>query len=255
MNKQGYTLLEVTLFLGISAALALVAIVGLMPRLRNVQFTDAIRSLETEVNSHFARSSYGANEPRTNITCAETTISGVRVATPQTLAGSSTGTSQNCVINGKMVYFGPNGATAYSIVSLRNGYDLQTTCASYQEFQKITDCYGSAIIARASLTPQPVALSYRNGVRAQVNPPPARYNGFGYVQTPDGTSKYPFVYTSATSPDNVNVEDIVPLQSRVSAATTLAAEQCLYLSNRTAKLSFLPNRLSVEIDINASCML
>ena len=69
MNKRGFTLLEVALFFSITGLLALVAFAGLGPRLRNVRFTDATRTLEASVQQELSNYQFGVNQRESNINC------------------------------------------------------------------------------------------------------------------------------------------------------------------------------------------
>ena len=138
MNTKGFTLLEVSLFLAVSGALGLIAFVGLGPRLRNVRFTQSIRLIESTINAQFAASQSGQNNRPANFIC-QSSGGGLSVSA---LADNPVGSSEDCVINGKVVYFENNKMTFYSVISRRSplpvsGVDCLTT-SSLSELQR---CY------------------------------------------------------------------------------------------------------------------
>lgn len=226
MNKQGFTLLEVSLFFAVSGLLALVAFAGLAPRLRNVRFTDAVRTLESTTQRQLSDFQAGVNLRDSGIGCTRSG-SGIFISTD---AGQQVGAAADCVINGRFVVFEETQTTFYPIVSLRKAIE---PCASHAAYGKIF-CHSPYIVGLGA-TKQ--VSEYRNGARLS-----SGEVKLTYIQDPEGT--------------NTNLMQYTPLGSVPSggAAITqgdigdLPAEMCLELSGRTAQISYTNSSLKPEIN-------
>lgn len=233
----GFTLLEVILFLAVSGALAVIALIGLGPRLRNVRFTQSVRTAEAAINREFYASSFGTNTRPENFEC--------RVAGDELEIGPSsgadpvvTGGSEACVINGVLAVFGPTGMSFYSIVSRRQPYlaagATAEECDAPADVTTLLNCYTPRVAGGANQPPVPRTNGFQNAVTAQSS---LENNGkplaFGTIQNPNGTQKFQFFYTDAEIP-------FVPTQIVSSDVKTavLNPYACLELGGRSAKISF-----------------
>lgn len=228
----GYTLLEVMLFLAISSALALIAFLGLGPRLRNVRFTDATRALQSDIVREFSSTQAGVNRRPDNFLCSyNSTLDGPKVEAKNDVA---TGSSGDCIINGKLVELGQNSATYYSIISLRTPRPADpTNNCNNNDFSEITDCFKPTIQLSGSPT-GPSVQNYKNGMQASSSLTPVYY---GYLQDPNGTNKHYFFYNS------------LPSTKITSSDATLSGTKdvCLSLSGRKAILTLSTNTLQPEL--------
>lgn len=225
MNTKGFTLLEVTLFLAVSGALGLIAFVGLGPRLRNVRFTQSVRLVENTINNQFTASTAGQNVRPANFSCA---VVGVDL---QISSGGSNpaGSSANCVINGKMVFFEGDKMTFYSIVSRRE--PTSASCLSATQLTDVISCYTPRLTGIGSGSPpQATEATFSSGVSARFpSAPTSDYRGYGYIQSPNGVKQYPFFFTDPAVTNNLT-----------TANTSVAngpLKVCLELSNRQAELA------------------
>jgi Tfp pilus assembly protein FimT len=240
VNKKGFTLLEVTLFLAISASLTIIAIAGLGPRLRNVRFTQSVRTVESAVSAEFASSVSGQNTRPDNFVCEKASNFGWY---PKISTGSATtsGSSKDCVINGALVVFRETSMSFYSIVSLRESVGTPSACSN-MSFEVIRDCF-KARIARGTIPftsslaepPEVRSVSYQNGVGAESSiRDDGKFLAFGSVQNPNGTDRYQFFHL-----DGADAGFGQPQLSATNSATSVAKPYvCLKLSGRSAKLSF-----------------
>lgn len=103
-NQHGFTVIETTLFLALSSALVLVAILGTGSVMNSTRFTDSLRSSEAFVQAQYTEVLNGVNPRAANSACNG--------------AVSSRGAS-NCLLLGKLVYFeeDSNKVTSYYVVS------------------------------------------------------------------------------------------------------------------------------------------
>jgi len=108
-RSEGYTIIEVSLFLGISALLLTIALVGTGLSIRTTRFTDSTRSLHAYVQQQYDDLLNGVNSRFGAESCNSGVID---TATPQT-----PGTS-NCLYMGKLIVLkqGSSDITTYNII-------------------------------------------------------------------------------------------------------------------------------------------
>ena len=108
-RSEGYTIVEVSLFLGISALLLTMALVGTGLSIRTTRFTDSTRSLHSYVQQQYDDLLNGVNSRFGTESCTGGNVNTGVSQTP--------GTS-NCLYMGKLVVFTQNASTvtSYNIV-------------------------------------------------------------------------------------------------------------------------------------------
>ena len=240
MNKHGFTLLEVTLFFAVSGLLALVAFAGLGPRLRNVRFTDAVRSLESSTQRQLSDFQSGVNLRSANIGCS---LSGGRPFLENVPAGGQTaGSSANCIINGRLAVFGEASTVYYPVVSARR-VDSCTTDPVYGRLF----CHFPTVLALDGSTTE---VTYRNGAKVQGDSV-----GLIYLQDPNGTETKLLAFNPNKVPSAGDVYQLEPAslsngdvaQPSPTATYPLASSICLGLSGRTAQLQYNSNSLQPKV--------
>lgn len=218
LNKKGYTLLEVTLFLAISSALALIAFVGLGPKLRNVRFSDAMRGLESSVASTVQNSSSG--ESNNNKAC---TGSGGQATVDDSNATADSGTSGDCVNGGLWVYFKEDSVNFYNVPLLR---ERLASCDT-KEISTAADvaiCFGFKAFDPEQKSPSKT-YNLINGLKRTSDE-----NTFvGYVTNPETNKKYFFIEGEENSPQK---------------------SICYGLSGRKASLNFTAQSVTPTVDFD-----
>jgi hypothetical protein len=108
-RSEGYTIIEVSLFLGISALLLTVALVGTGLSIRTTRFTDTTRSLHAYVQQQYDDLLNGVNSRFGSEACNAGVIDTGTAQTP--------GTS-NCLFMGKLLVFTKNSSNVvtYNII-------------------------------------------------------------------------------------------------------------------------------------------
>lgn len=223
MNRSGYTLLEVSLFLAISGGLTLVALVGLAPRLNNVRFTSAMKGLQENVAKQISASQLGDNSDNDSYDCVPSGN------TLQLNLGDSN--SSSCVFVGRLAVFGVNRVDYRPIIALR-----QSTCPASDPFSldAIKDC------SLARVLDVDTNFQYSNGISRSS---PATV-GFGFVKSPDNNSVHRFIIESPTDGQ---------FQLNSIPASPTDKDVCYNLSNRTAKLSLSTTRQEPVLEFNGVC--
>ena len=230
MNTRGYTLLEVTLFMAISSLLALTAFVGLGPKLRNVRFTDSVRSLEASVNQQFSQISQGTNARSDQVSC-QNDGAGLTVVRTAGAAGGA-GSQADCILNGVVAHFSQTEVSYRKIVSLRSP---SVGCKKEALYENIIQCHKPTIVPDS--TEAAVIYSYSNGLK--MNDQSAEFS-IGFVQDPNGTEKAVFSASGGALSQLPSVKD----------ATGDVLSPCFELGARKASLVFLPSKLQPELNIN-----
>lgn len=223
MNKHGFTLLEVTLFFAVSGLLALVAFAGLGPRLRNVRFTDAVRSLESITQKQLSNFQSGSNFRTEDISCTAAAGGGLQITI--SASAHSAGSSADCILNGRLAVISQEKSVYYPVVSLRKPV---STCTEHATYGMLL-CHSPVIVGyNTNIT----EVAHRNG--AQVDTAIALL----YLQDPNGTETKLMGFNASWAPTNalrvISDGDLVALPQ----------EACMSLSGRTALLQY--NRSSLQ---------
>ena len=201
MNTKGYTLLEVMLFLAISGAIALTAFVGLGPRLANARFTSSIRSLEANFTQEMQESQSGLNVRDSLNSCTVGNWYG-EVPDIKTTTNTESGTSDDCVINGRLAVFKDKFVDYHPIVSLRKSKNIE--CDLPSSYISMLACYRPTVV-RVFQSPAPVQYTYPYKVKnistdpitATANPAVNAVVAFGYTIEPNSGVSYRFFHTKA----------------------------------------------------------
>lgn len=122
-GQQGFTLIEILLFLAITGLLFLIGFFGTGAQVRQVRFNDSMRGLHSYLQKQYNLVATGANPRQVNATCT----GGGTLGTPPTFgtgaatAGDTAGDAGDCVLLGRLVKFDPgtSNMTAYYVVGQR----------------------------------------------------------------------------------------------------------------------------------------
>lgn len=235
MDTNGFTLLEVTLFLAITGLVGLIAFVGLGPRFRNIRFTDAVRSLESNVQRNIvATESNNTRLSGVNCTAGSDTLKEVNISAG---AGSDTaGGASNCVINGKVAIFGGSTVVYRPIVSLskKNTDSTNNQCSNANLLPRIQHCYRARILDDTTLntvTRQGLNVyTYANGLTKTSSGNTA----VGFVKDP-ATNEALYFWYAPSDQGGRYLHSISPSPKSLVAES---ASVCFGMSNRMAQLTF-----------------
>jgi type II secretory pathway pseudopilin PulG len=229
MNKRGFTLLEVTLFLAISSSLALVAFVGLGPKLRNVRFTDSMRGVEASVQKTVTDSRSGLSK-NSELLCKkmerQVTLNGQNVTNYFSIidGGAQAGSSQDCVLNGVFIDFNKNqNKVLYQTIASLRERRTGASCNSANDAARMYECFGAF----------PVDNTSSNSEYSLTN---------GLVQTSSGT-RHAYYY--------LDPETNQPYTTLVSDGNYVDEMQvCYKLDSRVASLNFTTKSIDPEVSFD-----
>jgi hypothetical protein len=229
--------------LAISSGLALVAFVGLGPRLRNVRFTESIRGVETQVTRAVAAARSGQNNAQ-GIRCVASADGGVRFEQAES-GSNSAGQSEDCVFNGVQILFDGNDNTlkTYQLASRRE----KVTGCNVQNDNKALEivlCYGTRAVGFQSNDPVLAGTvqvySLTNGLQ-QSKIIPAKPNNsnltfVGYVIDPETNQVHTF------------------LDEQEALGENPTRKVCYELGGRKASIAFSLNSIEPKVEFNdANC--
>jgi type II secretory pathway pseudopilin PulG len=166
-TNNGFTIIEVMLFLAVTGALAVAILVGAGVSIGQQRYRDSVNSLKSFVQTQYNEVTNVVNDRDKNWTCD----ANGNVTSNQTGDGEPRGTS-DCVILGRFItvddtgtkvsssnvigYRHPNATTAGSdIAELRTNYDL-TLSPINPETTEIS--WGAQVVQPKTTTPMPISM-------------------------------------------------------------------------------------------------
>lgn len=191
-NQKGFTIIEVILFLALSSLFLAIAFTGIRGKTANVQFTDAMRSLQAFLVSEENKILNGVNStPNSPSDCPS--------------ASGITGESNNCILIGRVVAFGKNNADSEVGVRVLYGKKLlPQDLASKSDYELIKDS-----------KPRPDEVIENYGISWGVTFNPAKsvnldindglFDRIGWLRSPGSTRIIPIAFKSEV--DDTNLEN------------------------------------------------
>ena len=221
MKKDGFTLLEVILFMAISSSLALIAFASMGPRLRNVRFTDSVRGLESSITSAVAESQQGKNAAG-NLKC-EASAPDFKVS-----SGGSQGSSGDCVFNGLFIFFdeNENRVRYQQVVSLR---EKKTGCpAVITEAAHLYQCFGTRpLLENENFVERSTDNYYLTNGLDQTT---GGGNFIVYATNPETGEKYTYLFRNGAEVNDFSI--------------------CYELDTRRANLTFSKGTIEPKVEFN-----
>ncbi len=230
MEKSGFTLLEVSLFLAITSLLALIAFAGLGPRLRNVRFTDAVRSLDSTTQKQLSDFQDGVNNRGVTSKC------NVLGGTPQVSESGTnqvSGTSEDCILNGKVALFEKTSVSYFPVVSARKS---SASCTPAEPYGSLF-CYNPTVILFPSIKQN---IQYSNGAEFKDG---SDSSAMLYLQDPNGTQ----TSIIPLNPSNLNGVESYKIDFTSDVNGRLLPKFCLTLSGREAQVEYTSSSLKPKI--------
>ncbi|HSE29004.1 MAG TPA: hypothetical protein VLA77_00260 [Candidatus Saccharimonadales bacterium] len=197
--QQGYTIIEVTLFLAISGLLLLVAVLTTGGTIRNLRFTDSGNSLEAYVQKQYDNVLAGVNSRDNQQICNAGSFS----------SGTQEPGTSNCFFMGKLILFttGDYKLKTYNIV----GTEPSNLDFSMSDEQLIA-AYQPRIVT--SIGPEEYSIpwqAYISGVRrvSTADASPIAANALAIIRSPSSTRMLTYTYKEPASTPTVALTSIV----------------------------------------------
>lgn len=195
-RSEGYTIIEVSLFLGISALLLALALVGTGLSIRTTRFTDSTRSLHSYVQQQYDDLLNGVNSRFGTESCSSGVVSTGTSQTP--------GTS-NCLYMGKLIVFKPSSSTVttYNIV----GTEPATVDYSLSDEQLIYD-FTPTVVTNVGVDNYSIPwLATVSGSKRTVDN--KAVDAFALIRSPRSTRIVSYVYKEPSSAGSYSLASLI----------------------------------------------
>lgn len=231
-NQGGFTIIEVTIFLAVTAMLLTIAMVGVTRAVNSARFTDSTRSLESFVQQQFDSVVNGVNI-RSGQEICDSSGAVIDVA-PAT--GANPGTSQSCLLLGKQISITPlsSDITVNYIVGVKPGVDPVTS-----NEREILKAYNPTVVTAAYT--ETFTIPWSAEVLQAWRPTTSSGDAvtrIAFIRSPISPSIYTFTYLPPTPAEKlanvvdaaaaVNRQTNICIKSRdrvgIDGAITLAAD-------------------------------
>lgn len=198
-RQKGYTVVEVTLFLGISGLLFLVALFATGSTIRTVRFSDSGFSLEAFIQKQYDNVLNGVNTRGDQIVCNAGSI----------VSGSQTPGTSDCFFMGKLVLFdqGNYQVNTYDII----GVEPDDLDLGQSDEQLIADYQPSVVTSSGTETYSIPWQAYISGIRrvSTADATPQATNALALIRSPRSSRIVSYTYEEPATSPTVNLLSIV----------------------------------------------
>ena len=185
-RQSGFTVIEVTLFLGFTAMLFLIALFGTSAFVAETRFGDGIRRLESYMQAQYEEVVSGENPRAATADC--------NAAGVVTSGGGSTspGSNTNCLLLGKALIMTAGSETidSYYVV----GVEPTTAPPANAAVTSVIQAYNPRIVSTEGKTSfnVPWGITFTSGKRATV---PSAASGIAFVRSPMSSQVVTYVFS------------------------------------------------------------
>jgi len=195
VRQAGFTIVEISLFLAISALLFTIALVGTGSTIRTVRFSDSGRSLEAYVQKQYDEIINGVNPHLSGDTCTAGVVS----------SGAQAPGTSDCLLMGKLLIFNQNDfkVSTYYIV----GTEPANVSLAESDEQLIID-YAPKVIPANNVNVYEIPWqAYASGFKRLGDN--VGTNALALIRSPKSTRVLTFTYKELASPPTANLLPIV----------------------------------------------
>ena len=188
-NQKGFTIIEVILFLALSGLFLTIAFAGIRGRTESVQFTDSMRSLQSFLVSEQNKVLNGVNSsPTAPASCS----SGSPV---------DTGTSNNCILVGRVISFGQDVTDLSKVtVSVLYGDKLSpTVIAEENDLRLISETEPRSDGVTESTYQISWGTEFDLSHSINIGSTAEKLNRIGWLRSPGSTRLVPISFEDAVS--------------------------------------------------------
>lgn len=236
-HQRGFTVIEVTLFLAITGALFLIALIGTGNTIRSVRFSDSGRSLTAFVQRQYDEIINGLNNRSGAERCANGAVS----------PGTQTPGTSNCLLMGKLIVFTVNSPniTVYNVV----GTEPSTVDYAQTDTQLIS-AFNPQVITNANTSTYSIPWQAFISGTKRVNDNQG-VNGLLLIRSPKSSRIVSYTY-KPTTPVAANLSSVVNAAANVGRTTNFCIKNADNLG-LPAKLvvSDAPTQQAVQIVFDA----
>lgn len=198
-SSKGYTIVEVSLFLGISGMLFLVAVLATGGTIRNLRFSDSGNSLEAYVQKQYANVVSGVNSRDNQLICNAGALS-IGIQEP--------GTS-NCFFMGKLILFSLNDYRLHT-------YNIIGTEPANVDFglsdEELIDSYDPRVATE--IDPEIYSIPWQafiSGMRriSTADATPQATNALAIIRSPSSTRLVTYTYKEPLAVPTADLSGVV----------------------------------------------
>jgi hypothetical protein len=195
-NQGGFTILEVSLFLAISTAVAAALFVGLTTMVQNQQWRDSINSMRTLVQSEYQNVRAGLND-RTKIPSSLTNGGAGALCKAGSLTNPNTAGTSSCLVIGRVIQFYEGNTSFYATADV-----IATKSVSVAEFPTdIAALNGSNLrVANLAVPTMPWRNPFYKG--AVLNTTSGRFDTVAILRSPVSGAVLVFALNTTDSTTN-----------------------------------------------------
>lgn len=236
-RQRGFTVIEVTLFLGITGLLFLIALLGTGSTIRSVRFSDSGRSLTAFVQRQYDELINGLNTRDNTVTCSGGLVS----------SGTQTPGTSNCLLMGRLLVFQANSPNiaVYKVV----GTEPANVDYSQSDTDLIAD-FQPRVVTSTGVTNYSIPWqAYLSGSKRLSDN--QAVTGLLLVRSPKSSRVVSYTY-KPTSPVDSNLSGVVATAANVGQTSNFCIKNADNLG-LPAKLvvSNAPNQQAVQIVFDA----
>ncbi len=207
-RQAGYTIIELSLFLGISALLFTIAIFATGSTIRNARFTDSGRSLEAYVQKQYDNIINGVNPRPDTLTCTGGVVSN----------GSQTPGTSSCLLVGRLLLFQVNSPTITAYDILANDPGINVDYSATDE-QLIANVYQPQVVTTANVLPYDIAWQAPvTGIKRTSDG--LATNALALIRSPRSQRILSYTYKEGAAPTTGLLQTVVANSATNSAKTT-----------------------------------
>ncbi len=193
--EGGFTIIEISLFLAITALLFTIAVIGTGSTIRTVRFLDSGRSLEAYVQKQYSEIVSGVNPHGLNETCSGGVVS----------SGSQNAGTSDCLLMGKLLLFqaGSSTVNTYYIV----GTEPSNVSLAEPDEQLVMDYAPKAIPANDVTTFDIPWLASMSGFKRLSDNQAT--NALALIRSPKSTNILTYTYKEPSGVPTIALSSIV----------------------------------------------
>ncbi len=234
VREAGFTVVEISLFLGISALLFTIALIGTGSTVRTVRFLDSGRSLEAYVQKQYDEIVNGVNPHLTGDTCTGGTVS----------SGSQAPGTSNCLLLGKLLVFTLNSfkVATYYIV----GTEPVNVSLAGSDEQLVID-YAPKVIPSNNVSTYEIPWqAFASGFKRLSDSQGT--NALALIRSPKSTRILAYTYKEPSATPSANLLPVVTSAASRNKTTNFCIKHADGLGNG-AKLVVTPTATQNAVDI------